>query len=284
MLSSSLAKIVNGLRTAQGLDFNVWIAEAFKSLHLNAEVIQETQAESDVIAEALFAEEPYYVVIEGQAVRNHNEVGYDKLGQLRGNFPSYMDERRQKLFKNAYKLVVGRPRFSSDARRRAEPDVVLITDQTFTQLLEIHSRFRFSQDELELLFKREDNLTYGEIELPIISRHLLTPKVRRINVIALVLYCLGAGTERRKWLPVQQVIGMAKVYGRFLKIDLGDEEIMNAILDLQSSLLRLILRRDDRIRFISIPVETIKSLIPIGGEILSNLSEFSERLSSLEKT
>jgi len=95
-LSSSLAVIVNGLRTAQGLDFNEQIAEAFNKLNFNAEVILETEAESDVIAEAIYADEPYYIVIEGQAVRNHNEVGYTKLGQLRGNFPSYLDERTQK--------------------------------------------------------------------------------------------------------------------------------------------------------------------------------------------
>lgn len=282
MLSSSLAVIVNGLRTAQGLAFNERIADALNKLNLNAEVIEETEAESDVIVEAIFAEEPYYIVIEGQAVRNHNEVGYTKLGQLRGNFPSYLDERRQKLFKNAYKLVVGRPKFSDNARRRAEPDVVLLTAQTLIQLLEFHDRFRYSQDELELLFRRDDNLVYGEINLSDISRELLTHRERRIKINALLLYCLGANRLDRKWIPVQQVVGMAKAYDQILKINIGDDEIMNALADLQSTLVRLVQEKDERIRFASIPLETIIDLIPTGRDLLSTLSEVSGHISGLE--
>lgn len=282
-MSGSLAEIVNGLRTAQSIDFNDWIAQAFNFLYLDAKVILETQAESDVIAEARFAEEPFYIVIEGQAVLDHNEVGYDKVGQIRGNFSSYMDDRRQKIFKNAYKLVVGRPKFSKDARRRAKPDVSLITAETFIQLLEFHKRFRFSQDDLEVLFRRENEIVYGEVDLNAIRRYLLSQFRRRVETNALVFLCLGASSAMRGWVPTQQVVGMSIAYGRVLKIRVGNEEVMDAITSLQSNLLRLVQRRGDEIRLQSIPIETIKSLIPSGEEISVTLKEFSEHLSRLEE-
>lgn len=282
-MSSSLTEIVDGLLTERGLAFNKWIAKALNFLFLEAKVIEKTQSESDVIAEALLAEEPYYIVVEGQAVLEHNEVGYDKLGQIRGSFPSYMDERRQKIFKNAYKLVVGRPRFSKDARNRAEPDVVLISVEKIVQLLKFHEKYRFSQDDLEILFRRDDKIAWGEIDTNILSKFMRNPFQRRIEMGALVLLCLGANREKREWMPIQQVVGIAKAYGRFLKIRVVDEEVMNTITDLQSTLLRLIERQADKIRLQSFPMESISSLVPSGTELFDCINNFSKRLKSLEK-
>lgn len=287
-LSSSLAEIVNGLETSNGVTFNEWVAKSFEYLFFNAEVIEDTQSESDVIAEALFAQEPYFVVIEAQAVLDHNEVGYDKLGQLRGNFPSYMDERRQKIFENAYKLVVGRPKFSRDARKRATPDVVLISVKTLKVLLELHTKYRFSQDDIELLFKKDTDLVWGEIDERLLTRIFTNPFRRKVELNALVMLCLGGSSLKREWIPIEQVVGLAKGYGRFLSLSpIRDNEIKTAINDLQSSLIRLIATRThenvDQMRLQSIPLESINALLPCGRELHDQIITFSEQLKKLEK-
>ena len=282
-MSSLLTEIIDGLSESRGLEFNEWIAKALNFLFLKSKVIEETQSESDVIAEALLAVDPYYIVVEGQAVLDHNEVSYDKLGQLRGNSSSYRDERRLKIFKNAYMLVVGRPKFSKDAKIRAKPDVVLISVKNLILLLQFHKIIRFSQDDLETLFKEDETRFWGEITKNKLANFLRTPFIRRMDITALVLLSLGATLKKREWMPFQQVIGIAKTYDRFLRIGVENEDITNAIMDLQSGLVRLIERRNDDIRLQSYPIENIGSLLPSGTSILRRLHVFSERLRNLEK-
>jgi hypothetical protein len=279
---SSLGEIINGLNTSNGTDYNKWVAKAFNFLFYDATAIEATEAESDVIAESLISEEPYYIVIEAQAVLAGNEVGYTKLGQIRGNFPSYMDQRRQKLFKNAYKLVVGRPKFSADAKKRSEPDVLLLKNDTLIQLLTYHDKFSFSQDYLEVLFRKDKKIAFGEIDEVIINRLLYTFYKRKIEINALILYCLGIDSNRRDWTPIQQVIGMAKAYGKLLKLNVDDKELNDALNDLQSIFCKLVDNKEDRIRLNSIPLNHIKYLFKSGNELTKSINEFSERIKGIE--
>lgn len=280
----SLTEISEGLQTATGLYFNTWIAHAFDYLFFRTEVIEETEAESDVIAEALLADEPYYIVIEGQAVLDHNQVGYNKVGQLRGNFHKYLDQRRQMIFENAYKLVVGRPVFSANAKQRSKPDSVLITAENLIHLLEQHEKFRFSQDDLEVLFRRDNVSAYGEIDGSIISRYLTNVFNRRINASSLVLSSLEAGNTIHDWTPTQQILGICQAYRRFLRVNIEDQEILDAITDMQSSLVRIVKKRDDEIKLQSVPIGTIINLIPCGEKILERLDEYSRKLEELEQS
>ena len=123
-----IQEIVQNLQTSTGTDFETVVCTAFNFLDFDASLTQSTQSESDVIAEAYYAEKPYFIVVECQAVRPPNQVGVAKVGQIRGNAEAYsLDPRRQRLFVTSHKLIVGRPIFSSDARRRSHPDVGLIT-------------------------------------------------------------------------------------------------------------------------------------------------------------
>jgi hypothetical protein len=280
---SSLDPIINGLNTSRGIEYNQWVARAFNFLFFNAHVIEETQAESDVIAEAFFSEEPYYLVIEAQALSDPNEIGYDKLGQIRGNFQSYMTDQRQRVFKNAYKLIVGKPKFSKDAKKRSEPDVLLLRNDVLIQILNYHNIFSFSQDFLEILFRRDNKSTFGEIDETIVNKLIWFPYKKRVDINALVLYCLGINGNKREWIPIQQVIGMAKVYAKVLHLDIEDFELAESLNDLQGMFFKLIDKRDDKIRLNSIPLNEIKNISRSANELVSNLSRITEMLDRIGK-
>lgn len=103
------------LRVDSGSDFEIAVADAFRFLGFQIDIISETQAESDIIAKAFLPLKPYFVIIECNAVREGNLVSYHKLGQIRGNAPKYFI-KYGKEFPTYYKLIVGRPAFSKDTK------------------------------------------------------------------------------------------------------------------------------------------------------------------------
>src|SRR3989304_1140938 len=205
--------IIERIGTERGLQFEQAVSDAFNSLGLSSSLTTSTEAESDVIVEALLPESTYFVVVECCAVEEHNEVGYEKLGQLRGNFMYYVaDERRQKLgFKNAYKAVVGRPRFSDNAVQRASPDVSLISVDILVELLKFHWKYRFSHEELESIFK-----VSGQVK----SEHILSAVSsyqRKISIYALICLALlsdpySNNDQRKSFTPVEQVVGSVATF------------------------------------------------------------------------
>lgn len=242
---------IQHLRTKVGRDFERAVCTAFNFLDFDASLTQTTQAESDVIAEAYYAEKPYFIVVECQAVRPQNQVGVDKVGQIRGNAEAYsLDPRRQRLFETSHKLIVGRPAFSSDARSRSHPDVGLITVDSLVNLMSLHKRFLYSQDELEEVLG-----VSGEITTAQISRHYQSILGRRqhdrkMNIYSLIYIALLEDPisdnleKRRNWVSLDTVIGTVLTYGSLFRIlNLTEEEVADTIRDLNNPFLPVLRRR-----------------------------------------
>ncbi len=275
------ANIIERIRTERGLQFEQAVSDAFNSLGLSSSLTTSTEAESDVIVEALLPESTYFVVVECCAVDNQNEVGYEKLGQLRGNFMYYVaDERRQKLgFKNAYKAVVGRPRFSGNAVERASPDVSLIGVDILAELLQFHSKYRFSPEELESIFK-----VSGQVK----SEHLVgivSSYQRKISIYALICLALlsdpySNSDQRKSFTQVEQVVGSVATLSDLLQIDYADEAaIRECLRDLQTPFLRLVYVQENMIRLSSMPLLQVLSMAgELGSELLSRLQEYRQKL------
>jgi hypothetical protein len=276
-----LSQIIQNLEVSSGRDFEKSVAEAFSSLNFDAKIIEETDAESDVIVEALYAENPYYIVIECCAVEPQNQVQYTKIGQLRSNFTKYMDERRQRIFKNAYKLVVGKPEFSDNAKQRSLPDVGLLTVSFLKLLVKLNSAYHFSQDELEKLVSSKGEIRGVNI-LPLVQ-----PFYRKVSIYSLVFISLMENpfpsnqNSRKQFTPIDQIIGEVKVLAALLKMQtVTDEEIKNAVRDLCSPFPALVVTRENSLKLASHPFELLTSL---GGlwEVLSQ--EIKRHLETFER-
>jgi len=278
--------VIDRLRSERGESFEQAVADAFNSLGLSASLTETHEAESDVIAEALFADSRYFAIIECCAVDEQNEVGYEKLGQLRGNFMQYVtDDRRQKLgFKNAYKTVVGKPHFSDNAVQMAAPDVSLIDVGILVELLKLHSKYRFSQDELESIFR-----VSGQVK----SEHLLTlvvPHQRKISTYALICLALlrepySNNNHRKPFAPVEQVIGSVATFGDLLSVDYVNEAtIQDCLRDLQTPFLKLVYSKDNMIRLSSLDLKEVPSIAgELGSELLARLEDYKRRLERMRK-
>jgi len=281
----ALPEIIARLDTASGLDFENAVADAFNFLGLKAEVVEQTEAESDVIVEASLSERPYYVVVECCAVLPQNQVPYDKLGQIRGNFTKYMDERRQKLFRTAYKLIVGRPIFSEPTKTNSEPDVGLLQASVLTELLQHHSKYHFSQDELEGILK-----IIGEVRSDNVLNILVTPYQRKLKIYALICISLledpySIRSQMRKpCTPVEQIVGEVKAYAKLLRVSaLTDEEINAATRDLCNPFVKFLELRGSCLRLSSLPFETIETTGgQLGVELSGKVQEYLNRLREMQ--
>jgi len=159
-----LQEIIRDLQQKEGRDFEKAVCTAFNFLDFDAALTQSTQSESDVIVEAYYAEYPYFIVVECQAVRSNRQVGYEKVGQIRGNAQAYsLDPRRQRLFETSHKLVVGKPVFSNDAKLRSKPDVGLITASSLGILMLHHKQLSYSQDELKEVLGASGEITTAQL-------------------------------------------------------------------------------------------------------------------------
>jgi hypothetical protein len=218
-------KIVRDLIQKGGRDFERAVCTAFNFLDFDASLTESTQSESDVIAEAYYAEKPYFIVIECQAVRPQNQVGVDKVGQIRGNAEAYsLDPRRQRLFETSHKLIVGKPVFSNDAKHRSQPDVGLITATNLSLLMLHHKQVSYSQDELEEVLGAFGEITSHQIST--FQQRILGRKqhYRKLDIYSLIYIALledpiSDNLEKRKnWVSSDIVIGEVLTYGRLFRI------------------------------------------------------------------
>ena len=289
--------IVKDLNVKEGMDFEKAVCTAFNFLDFDAQLTQSTQAESDVIAEAYYAEKPYFIVIECQTVHDPRQVGYDKVGQIRGNAQTYsLDPRRQQLFETSHKLIVGRPVFSNDAKQRSQPDVGLITASNLILIMVGHRDFSFSQDELKELL-----VVSGEIDHSQISQNqqrILWQKkyFRKLDIYSLIYMGLledpiSDNLEKRKnWISSDTVIGVVQTYGSLFRIpNLSKEEIAEAMRDLNNPFLNILRRRinpqgqaEVRLSTISRPVIQISSEFGkmFANRIAINMQRLRELVSS----
>ena len=243
--------IINDLLNSEGRYFERAVCTAFNFLDFDASLTQSTQSESDVIAEAYYAEKPYFIVIECQVVRPQNQVGVDKVGQIRGNAEAYsIDPRRQQLFETSHKLIVGRPAFSNDAMRRALPDVGLITGANLCLLMHGHREHPYSQDELKEVLISSGEITSSHITS--FQQRILGQRQyqRRLDIYSLIYIGLleapvSDNLEKRKdWVSSDIIIGTVLTYGSFFRIpNLSKEEVADAMRDLDNPFLNLLRRR-----------------------------------------
>lgn len=285
----NLNEIIANLSLKGGREFEEAVRVAMEYLDLDASLTETTEAESDVIVEALHAETPYFITVECQAVREGKQVGIDKVGQIRGNAASYLDTRRQQLFEEYYKLVVGKPEFSHHAKEKASPDVGLMTVETLTQLLVYHKWYPLSQNVLQKIFS-----TIGEIDLnktiSVIMQYLRADRHhRRLEIYSLIYAALlrdpfSNETElRKKWTPVDQVVAEVLTYGKMFRIrDLSHAEVVLLIRDLDNPFMRIVESRRYEIRLSTVSQTTIKNFNPLGGLLVLKLRENLEKLRNLK--
>jgi hypothetical protein len=271
-----------------GRDFEESVCNALKYLDLSASLTQTTEAESDVIAEALHAAAPYFIVIECNAVREGSQVGYDKIGQIRGNSASYLDTRRQTLFENAYKLVVGKPEFSEHAKERATPDVGLISVETLSRLLRLHQRYQLSQDALQEIFSGIGEINVQKVN-SIVINHLENERhFRRLGVYSLIYLALiedpfSESKRRKKWTPVNEIVGSVLTYGKLFRIrDLTSSEVAALIRDLDNPFIRIVESRGNEIRLSTLSLDVIENFSPLGEAIVLYIKKNWERIRVLK--
>lgn len=283
-----LEKTILDLHEKAGRDFEKSVCDAMKYLDLSASLTQTTEAESDVIAEALHAETPYFIAIECQAVREGGQVGYEKLGQIRGNAASYLDTRRQTLFENAYKLVVGKPEFSEHAKERATPDVGLLSVETLSRLMRLHQRFQLTQDALQEIFSGIGEIDPQKVDFEVIKHLRNENYYRKLYVYSLIFLSLiedpfSESKRRKKWIPLNEIVGSVLTYGKLFRIrDLTAFEIGELIRDLDNPFIRIIESRGNEIRLSTLSLDFIENFNPLGEVIVFSIKHNWERLQALK--
>lgn len=284
-----LDNIIQDLQSRGGREFERTVCDALNFLDLKAFLTASTEAESDVVAEAFHAEKPFFIVVECQAVREGGQVGVDKLGQIRGNASSYLDTRRQQLFKIGYKLIVGKPEFSNHARKKAPPDVALMSVDTLILLLKFHSRYQFSQNELHNVFQR-----VGEIENSSIGKFTAEcfaerQYVRKLSIYSLVYIALlenpySAKLEKRKgWSLLGEIMGEVLAYGKLFRIGgLTSDEVIQRIRDLDNPFLRIVEMSGEEVRLSTISKSVMEEFTHFGKALVSDINEKLDKLRELE--
>jgi len=280
-LKKPLEDVIQRLKAVGGRpDFENAVADAFGFLDLQVEIIPDTQAESDLIVKAPLPQNPYFVIIECSAVRVGEFVGYQKLGQIRGNAPKYFRQYGKEL-PSYYKMIVGRPAFSEDAKQHASGDVVLLTVDSLITILESHSLFQFSQDELRLIFE-----TKGEVNVDRI-KELNNPYLKNLRTYGLVFMGLleeptsNPDKRKKEWVHIHNLVGSAATLGWFLEVnDVTQADIVRAVGELCSPLRRIMeISQDERLRLTSIPFEVVIEKMGRQGVVFNELlTIFQSRL------
>lgn len=157
MKMENLQELIRDLQRSSGVDIHSPIVDAFKYMGYDARMVENTQAEPDVIAYSRSAQEPYMLVIEANVIEGSDgQVGVEKVAQIRGSAPRHISlaESEGKISKDkGYMVVVGKPDFSKDAIRNSEPDVCLISINDLVSLLELYRCYRFSHEDMEAMFR-----------------------------------------------------------------------------------------------------------------------------------
>lgn len=285
----ALKNLIQDITEKGGREFEKAVCDAFNFLDFKSSLTETTEAESDVIAEAHYAEIPYFIVIECQASREGNQVGVDKLGQIRGNSPGYLDTRRQRLFEKGYKLIVGKPEFSNHARNRAKPDVGLITADVLINLLKAHNRYRFSQNELQEIFGKVGET--DETHLALLITNFLSDRQygRRLRLYSLIYIALlrnpySDKLERRKgWTSIDQIVGEVIAYGKLFRMrDLTGDEIIHLVRDLDNPFLKIVELGRTKARLSSVSKSVIENSSYFGKDLVAEINENLEKLRSLQ--
>lgn len=287
-MAPSIDSIIKRLVDQGGRGFTSAVRDAFEYLGFEVEDIEETegtQAHSDLIVKAHLATNPYFVVIECTAVREGNEVGYVKLYQLGSNFPRYLTKYTKHYPSASYKMLVGRPSFSSDTKKLAK-DETLVTAKVLSQLLKCQQEIYLSQDELEKIFQHK-----GEFAIKDAVELIIEYRTKALIYAWIYLSLLEDPTDKsakrkKKWTNVQGLIAMVKQWGWLFKdIKVPTSRIANAIRDLSSPVSRVFLIEGENIMLSSLPLEKIiQNMGDIGKAFEEYLMESIDKAKKLKES
>ena len=285
-----LENIIQDLQSRGGREFEESVCNALNFLDLEAFLTASTEAESDVVAEALHAEIPFFIVVECQAVREGSQVGVNKLGQIRGNASSYLDTRRQQLFKIGYKLIVGKPEFSNNARKRAPPDVALMSVDPLILLLKLHNRYQFSQNELHNIFQRVGEIKRSDISKLAAQSFAERQYVRKLSIYSLVYVALLEDPyivklEKRKgWSLLGEIVGEVLAYGNLFRIrGLTSDEVIQRVRDLDNPFMRIVEMKGEVVRLSTVSKSVVEEFSPFGKALVSDINEKLRKLRGLAR-
>jgi hypothetical protein len=285
-LGLSRESISKRLQEQTGRDFTLAVLDAFKYLGFEVEDIEEsqgTQAHSDLIVKSHLATNPYFAVLECTAVREGSQVNYTKLYQLGSNFPRYLTNY-SKDYPSAYKMLVGRPSFSSDTIKLAQ-DTALLKAADLSGLLFIHDKIYLSQDDLQKVFQ-----TKGEVVL----EEALEPYgycVVHARICALVYMSLlqdptDKSVKRKKdWTTLEGLVALVKHWGWMLEdYQVPNTLISNAVNMLSSPIVRALLVSSQGVMLSSLPFErVVKNMGELGEHFHRTLTTYMDKAAELKK-
>ncbi len=284
-----LENIIQDLKSKVGREFESSVRDALNFLDLEAFLTTSTEAESDVVAEALHAEIPFFVVVECQAAREGNQVGVDKLGQIRGNASSYLDTRRQQLFNIGYKMIIGKPEFSKHAKEKSTPDITLMSVGTLVLLLELHRIHRFSQNELHGVFQSMGEIQPTDISDLVAKCFAERQHSRKLSIYGLIYIALlenpySVRLEKRKgWSQLEEIIGEVLAYGKLFRIGgLSNDEIIQRIRDLDNPFLGIVEIKGKEIRLCTVSKSVVEEFSPFGARLVSEINGRLQKLRELK--
>lgn len=288
--SSRAKKTCAILDGSGGYEFEKAVAEAFSFLDFEAHVVEETQAESDVIVKAPLARNPYFVVVECGAVREGSQVSYAKVGQIRGNYVKYAGDKEFVDYETTYLAIIGKPSFSPDAIETSEGGVTslgvtLLTAESLKSLVNLHDIYCFTQDELEEVFNPEGGpvADFSNLEKIGADHH------KKIDLYAIIYVTLvgdiGLRMYRSDWTPRMHLVGSVRCLGAMLDIPVWTEEDVNRAIQVMTSPLVRVLEDNptaDSVRATSLPLDRIATNMGQKGKLFKKLvAIYHARLVSL---
>ncbi|MFQ5977297.1 MAG: hypothetical protein ACE5OZ_04090 [Candidatus Heimdallarchaeota archaeon] len=156
-MEERLQELIKNLQNASGIEIHSHIVRAFRYMGYDAEEVEDTQAEPDILVYSRSARDPYMLVIEATVVEGSDgQVGVEKVAQIRGNAPYHISlaESQEKISKGkGYLVVLGKSDFSKNAIRNSEPDVCLISVDDLINLLESYQKYQFPHEDMEAMFR-----------------------------------------------------------------------------------------------------------------------------------
>lgn len=289
-MAPSATSITQRLRTQGGRDFTFAVLDAFKYLGYEVEDIEDTQgtqAHSDLIVKAHLATHPYFAVLECTAVRQGSQVGYTKLYQLGSNSPRYTTKYSREYPSASYKMLVGRPDFSQDAKKLAQ-EIGLLKAETLGQILLLHERLYLSQDELERMFQ-----TNGEISLSVVietwGAYRFEAKTCALVYLALLNDPTDKSIKRKKeWTPMDSLHALVShwmwLFEDF-KSPFPEILIMKAINDLSSSVVRALVVDGQKVMLSSLPFEkVVENMGKFGVFFRNDLMDYMSKIEKLKQS
>lgn len=286
-MSLSRESINQRLQEQTGRDFTLAVLDAFKYLGFEVEDIEEnqgTQAHSDLIVKAHLATNPYFAVLECTAVREGSQVNYTKLYQLGSNFPRYLTNY-SKDYPSAYKMLVGRPSFSSDTTKLAH-DTALLKAITLLGLLFIHDKLYLSQDELQKVFQTKGEVVLEEVLEPY-GYCVVQARICALIYMNLLQNPTDKSVKRKKeWTTLEGLVALVKHWGWMLEdYQVSNAVISNAVSMLSSPIVRALLVSSQGVMLSSLPFErVVKNMGELGEHFHRALTNYIDKAAVLKKS